>query len=1085
MKLISLKITNIASIPSAYIDFTAEPLASAPVYLISGNTGAGKSTILDSICLALYASTPRLQRLAESGHKSVETDDGKKYTDSRAMARIDAVQASAELCFVGNDGVRYKATWSTSRPHKKADKPFRAHTHTLEFEQNGQPVVLEKVTQVRERVEHAVGLDFKKFCRTTMLAQGDFTRFLHAPNEEKSEILEKITGTDIYRRISIRIRENYKQRKDAANELQQQLANIELLTDEELANENNELRKLEQHSREIKNRSEELVKQILWLKNDVTLTGQIAELEKNFAEAQAAANGQQIADKKQLIEQYDCTEKPRAWSAEISNAQKEKKNILTDFQELTAHASDLRGGLEYLRNSIASDTAKAKELKALIELEAPRTEMYGRAELICSKLQSLIAERAALSKLKADLLAIEQLINNNLQIDFNKADTYAKECVTEKLKLMQSVDDLEAIIDAKRPDEIRRALDLLKNEKAEVERRQRIVELRTEIEKTQLQLAQVDSELVEARTKRDDARKIYETERESVDALIKKLRAGLTKGCSCPLCRQTVETLPVESDIELLIIGYAKAYREAEQNVATLEAQANQLKAKIEVAQKTIGAEETNLPEPIRSIDAINAEISSVEALIAEINGLSANLKELNKRLKEVTFKTDKAGETLAAANDRLVAAQTRIATLNGKIETVASNIKNIESDVIDLTEGFDAGISPLKNPADYSELLTHKAQYYVKATETLSELNRHIETTREQYERNTRILDEINLPVSDEISPIKVSDIDKHISSLHAKVAALRQSEKSANETIKRLQAQIAAFLSENNMSEFLFRQILELSAAEISRARNDIKAASDALITAQTKLDDIRKRYDEHKNNRPENLSEASADELSELKRKVDEEAIEVNRSIGIIMQKLSADKDARERYARRLLELEEKRKDEERWRQLDNLFGDTTGKKFMNIAQTYVLMDLINSANKYMSTLSDRYRLRVHPNSFVIYVDDAYDGGSTRPANTISGGESFLVSLALALALSDIADDLEVDTLFIDEGFGTLSGQPLKDAIATLTQLHSQTGRHVGIISHVEELRSELPVQIQVIQNPATTESYIKIVTNNGQR
>nr|MDE6512970.1 SMC family ATPase [Muribaculaceae bacterium] len=172
MKLISLSINNIASIPSAFIDFTAEPLASAPVYLISGNTGAGKSTILDSICLALYANTPRLQRLAEAGHKSVETEDGNKYTDSRAMARLDAVQASAELCFIGNDGVRYKATWATARPYKKADRPFRAHTHTLEFTVNGNTTVLEKVAQVREQVERAVGLDFKKFCRTTMLAQG-------------------------------------------------------------------------------------------------------------------------------------------------------------------------------------------------------------------------------------------------------------------------------------------------------------------------------------------------------------------------------------------------------------------------------------------------------------------------------------------------------------------------------------------------------------------------------------------------------------------------------------------------------------------------------------------------------------------------------------------------------------------------------------------------------------------------------------------------------------------------------------------------------------------------------------------------
>ncbi|MGM9746401.1 MAG: SbcC/MukB-like Walker B domain-containing protein, partial [Paludibacteraceae bacterium] len=102
------------------------------------------------------------------------------------------------------------------------------------------------------------------------------------------------------------------------------------------------------------------------------------------------------------------------------------------------------------------------------------------------------------------------------------------------------------------------------------------------------------------------------------------------------------------------------------------------------------------------------------------------------------------------------------------------------------------------------------------------------------------------------------------------------------------------------------------------------------------------------------------------------------------------------------------------------------------------------------------------------------------ATRAASTISGGESFLVSLALALALSDIGQTLSVDTLFIDEGFGTLSGEPLLNAINTLHSLHQKVGRHVGIISHVEELQERIPVQIQVIQEGNSSSSCIKIVS-----
>ena len=129
--------------------------------------------------------------------------------------------------------------------------------------------------------------------------------------------------------------------------------------------------------------------------------------------------------------------------------------------------------------------------------------------------------------------------------------------------------------------------------------------------------------------------------------------------------------------------------------------------------------------------------------------------------------------------------------------------------------------------------------------------------------------------------------------------------------------------------------------------------------------------------------------------------------------------------------------------------------------------------------MASLSDRYRLTVSPGtSFVISVEDAYQGYVQRSCSTISGGESFLVSLALALALSDIGTNLSVDILFIDEGFGTLSGEPLQRAISTLRTLHDTSGRKVGIISHIEELRERIPVQIRVEQDNHHSSSRIEV-------
>ena len=167
-------------------------------------------------------------------------------------------------------------------------------------------------------------------------------------------------------------------------------------------------------------------------------------------------------------------------------------------------------------------------------------------------------------------------------------------------------------------------------------------------------------------------------------------------------------------------------------------------------------------------------------------------------------------------------------------------------------------------------------------------------------------------------------------------------------------------------------------------------------------------------------------------------------------------------------------------ERWKKLDKLIGDAKGERFRLIAQSYILSNLVKAANVHMRTLTDRYILHSVPGQeLIILVEDAYQGGVKRPASTISGGESFLVSLALALALSEIGQSLKVETLFIDEGFGTLSGEPLLKAINTLESLHANNNRQVCAISHREEVKERIPVQIQVNRSSQSSSSTIDVV------
>jgi exonuclease SbcC len=151
------------------------------------------------------------------------------------------------------------------------------------------------------------------------------------------------------------------------------------------------------------------------------------------------------------------------------------------------------------------------------------------------------------------------------------------------------------------------------------------------------------------------------------------------------------------------------------------------------------------------------------------------------------------------------------------------------------------------------------------------------------------------------------------------------------------------------------------------------------------------------------------------------------------------------------------------------LCRLFGDAQGVRFRTIAQSYVLRNLLYNANGYLKYLSERYKLECQSGSLTILFRDLYQGGALRPVTTLSGGESFLVSLSLALGLSSLnRQGLSIDTLFIDEGFGTLSSDYLNVVMDTLEKLHQIGGKRVGIISHVESLRERIKTQIQINRN-----------------
>ncbi|MCL2715465.1 MAG: AAA family ATPase [Alphaproteobacteria bacterium] len=233
MRILAIRGANLASLAAPFeINLAAEPLAGSGLFAITGETGSGKSTILDALCLALYGEYPRVSR----GRREKAPDPGGEISvqDGRAILRRGAAKGFAEADFVGKDGHAYRVSWNAYRARGRADGKLQDEQRAICRLDDGSAVASGK-TPVRETVEALTDLSFEQFRRTVLLAQGEFDAFLLADVKERGELLEKITGTEIYAEISKRVHQCTEERKKTIDELESRKANMGLLGSDERA----------------------------------------------------------------------------------------------------------------------------------------------------------------------------------------------------------------------------------------------------------------------------------------------------------------------------------------------------------------------------------------------------------------------------------------------------------------------------------------------------------------------------------------------------------------------------------------------------------------------------------------------------------------------------------------------------------------------------------------------------------------------------------------------------------------------------------------------------------------------------------
>ncbi|MBV8253676.1 MAG: AAA family ATPase [Chitinophaga sp.] len=449
MKIRAIRIKNLASLEGTVeIDFTQGPLQNAGIFAITGPTGAGKSTILDALCLALYAKTPRYKQ-AESG---VEVQDVQGATisqsDIRGILRDGTADGYAEVDFVGVDTQPYRATWSVRRARNKADGALQAYDVSLK-NINTNTTVPGKKTELQEEIARLVGLNFEQFTRSVLLAQGDFTAFLKAGKDEKASLLEKLTGTTIYSEISQRIYRKSADQQQVVKELNAKKEGIHTLTTEELAALQQEKETLDAAIKATGKRIDSLDKEITWHER-------LAELIESQEAAQQAYDATTVAveravPREQQLEQVAKVQPLRSTvdalqtiQSQLKDKTLEAKTLITQLDTLLQQKVKQQTNLLQLQEKLGKVEQEQENAQPMLNrARALDVQLNERQEQIRQATEQLTEAQNRLQEQEKELLQknteAETLADAIAELTKWKTDNAARQPIAEQQELIISV----------------------------------------------------------------------------------------------------------------------------------------------------------------------------------------------------------------------------------------------------------------------------------------------------------------------------------------------------------------------------------------------------------------------------------------------------------------------------------------------------------------------------------------------------------------------------------------------------------------------------------------------------------------------
>ncbi|UQS86091.1 SMC family ATPase (plasmid) [Nicoliella spurrieriana] len=1029
MKPITLKLTNFGPYEHEVIDFTK--LDTAALFLISGPTGSGKTTIFDAITFALYG-------VGASDDRPVE-ELRSDFADLEAKTAVDfefSHQGKNYLIHREPKQVRSKKRGSGTKEYPAVGK--------LKVFDNGNEIdEITKLQKINLTLESVLQINRRQFTQIVLLPQGEFRRFLVASSADKETVLRHIFKTIGYQKWGEAIKERLKGASQKAKQwqlaIEQGLSRIkwhqpETIEISKLTNEQQiELLKhqqsaakivLDDHEKQVQNQQTQVAQVQQEIENTQKINTQISELNKyqerlTHLKAKRSAmealghlvadlewTNQHLADQQRLVE----------LNGQINNYEAKLNEIHQKIAEQQLVSSQLQKQSDHLI-SLASENQIRMDRLSVDKHQRPELERYQQKQ---AQLAQIVKQHAETEVQLNDCNAKRDRLDQQLQFNVQQLDQLPV-LKDELNELKHQVDQLTPV--KKRcNDLITQSNDLNMINKQLTQDRQLITDHKQTTKALKADYERLNDEFIKNQ--------------------ILILASQLKPGTPCPVCGSHEHPMPAKFSSEQVISE--AAVKSADQNYQKAAKELAKFTSRINEQTIQFTKQSDDLKKQRMELLAEITPFTTVDQFVSIQNLAGIVDKEVTKRVAQI----DEVNQQVQRLNQLMVDNEhlhSKITKLDGQ----QSDLRQVQNDssiqmhglktqISDILAGLPSGINDITALDAEIDSLTNQINQYQTAVdklkadqsnnrELMSSLNAQLETTQEDLNANQDDYQQKFKRLADLLKTRFTDDGWDYFTKLLARLNELAQ-----------LQSQLAEYQDELKLLENNITTYQKIVGNQQAR---DLTAAKQHLGELKQQASALAKQFqadrDEFK------LNDATMSEIINNNRRIGNQAQKLN-ELTLLSETVNGKGDAKlslERYVLR--------------------------------AQ---LVAILGIANSYLSNLSSsRYQLKLHDGVGSNQSDtgleiDVYDDnvGQYRSVHTLSGGESFIAALSLALALGEVIQNesggINIDTLFIDEGFGSLDRDSLQTAMDALENIES-SNRTIGIISHVMMLQEQIPVQLKI--------------------